>query len=118
MNARAARVAAAALAIVASVHSVDAQRHHYRRDVSWAHLPAATRWGEVTAESTTPDHSGAEGVGVDASAWSYGRVVAAWDTGLLPVPWDDALRAIKKNHDALAILLKELDIKTEWHPSA
>jgi sugar lactone lactonase YvrE len=55
MNVRAARVAAAALAIVASVHSVDAQRHRYRRDVTWAHLPSGTTWGEVTAVEVAAD---------------------------------------------------------------
>jgi hypothetical protein len=52
----------------------------YRRDANWAQLPSGLKWGVVKffiedIESTTTDHSGAEGVGVDRDGNVYGPVV-------------------------------------------
>jgi len=51
-------------------------------------------------------------------AWPYGRVVAQSDQSILPVPWDDYLRNMSKIGQRLAIVLKDLDIRVEFWPSA
>jgi hypothetical protein len=51
----------------------------YRTTRDWGELPAGMKWAAVTSiedmEPATPDHSGAEGVGVDAQGNVYGAVV-------------------------------------------
>jgi sugar lactone lactonase YvrE len=41
--------------VAASASTLDAQRHHYRRQTDWAQLPPGVTWGEVTAVEVAPD---------------------------------------------------------------
>jgi hypothetical protein len=57
-------------------------------------------------------------IGLSLNAWPYGRVVAQSDQSILPVPWDEYERKMAETRAAVAKLLKELDIKAEFWPSA
>jgi sugar lactone lactonase YvrE len=76
-------VAVATLAIVAAVASLDAERHHYRRQTDWAHLPPGITWGEVTSVD----------VGLDGSIFVFSRCFAKDNDGCI-------------GHDDVAPILK------------
>ena len=48
-------------------------------------------------------------------AWPYGKVVAALETGIRS-GGDD--KPIKENKEAVTSILKKLDVKVKWYPSA
>lgn len=56
-------------------------------------------------------------ISLPVTAWPYGRIVRASDPGLRRGDGKDE-EAIRRNHQAVERVLKSLDIRADWLPSA